>query len=61
MFFALFGIMVSVYFTALISNSKMTTRIQEANNDIQVYVIQGNGFTSVGAPFDMWKRALIVT
>ena len=41
-------------------NNQISERFAAAQDDIQQYLEQGNGSTSVGARFDMWKSVFIM-
>ncbi|MBE2898882.1 O-antigen ligase family protein [Pasteurellaceae bacterium 20609_3] len=59
----LFGLGAALLLTVIsvvsIPQFRVLERLETAKNDIQFYVEQGNGSTSVGARFDMWKGALL--
>ncbi|MBE2893894.1 O-antigen ligase family protein [Spirabiliibacterium falconis] len=52
------SLLIAIISMSLMPQFKLVERLDSAKNEIQIYFEQGNGSTSVGARFDMWKGAL---
>ena len=60
-FITLIGLFaISIIGIAQMPNNRMSERFAAAQYDIQQYLEQGNGSTSVGARFDMWQSVFIM-
>ncbi|TDQ56519.1 O-antigen ligase [Mesocricetibacter intestinalis] len=60
-FISIFTLMALALTTmALIPQTRVTDRLEQARHEIQVYMERQDGSTSVGARFDMWKSALLM-
>ena len=60
-FITLIGLFaIAIIGIAQMPNNRMSERFAAAQYDIQQYLEQGNGSTSVGARFDMWQSVFIM-
>lgn len=60
-FITLIGLFaIAIIGIAQMPNNRMSERFAAAQYDIQQYLERGNGSTSVGARFDMWKSVFIM-
>lgn len=60
-FITLIGLFaIAIIGIAQMPNNRMSERFAAAQYDIQQYLDQGNGSTSVGARFDMWQSVFIM-
>ena len=60
-FITLIGLFaIAIIGIAQMPNNRMSERFAAAQDDIQQYLEQGNGSTSVGARFDMWQSVFIM-
>ncbi|MDG6894865.1 RfaL protein [Volucribacter amazonae] len=52
-------IVIIIAGASLVPNTSISHRFHQATHEITAYFDKGNGSTSVGARFDMWKSALL--